>query len=372
MAWSTRKQNCRGRSTTHKPNCLTSSYRQNQAIAQSKTQNKVRVTHFIHRPLIVWFLDLEHRHAMIDFLQGLLELNPLKRWTPQQARHHPFVTGQPFTEPYNPNNLARKQGSVVKKSIKPTTLPTTQGGSSSKSQSATLIGELPPTKETIKPASDGESASRRPRAQSMNAPTLPSQMHNLILDMQAHPIAEHHPATQPAQPRDTSDMNQGWYKNRHARSQGDLVGLLSPENYHPQPSGPKAPANLESLLLTSEANTTPLVLPQASNRKVKIAPNVKIRIGSHEAYRQGDSSAHDTHLRLIHQDGSDWLTEPTLSSLQARPRPKGRLSHEGEAAGGLLMMRQQEKPDPASSSSSSLSSSKRVAAAIKRRTMLGN
>jgi hypothetical protein len=172
-------------------------------------------------------------------------------------------------------------------------------------------------------------------------------MHNLVLDMQAHPIAEHQPSTtQPASDETT------WYKNRHARSQGDLVGLLSPETHHPPPKA--SATNLEGVLLMNQSDSLP------SNRKVKIAPNVKIRIGAH--------SIHDTHLRLIHQDGSDWLTEPTLSSLQARPRPKGRLSHEGEAAGGLLMMRQQDKPDPAAS----LSSSKRVAAAIKRRTMLGN
>lgn len=40
------------------------------------------------------------RLAFIDFVQGLLNLNPVERWTPQQARLHPFITGDKFTGPY--------------------------------------------------------------------------------------------------------------------------------------------------------------------------------------------------------------------------------------------------------------------------------
>ncbi|KAH1105758.1 hypothetical protein J1N35_009526 [Gossypium stocksii] len=37
------------------------------------------------------------RLALIDFLRGLVELDPAKRWSPFQASKHPFVTGEPFT-----------------------------------------------------------------------------------------------------------------------------------------------------------------------------------------------------------------------------------------------------------------------------------
>ncbi|TVU28147.1 hypothetical protein EJB05_19656 [Eragrostis curvula] len=40
--------------------------------------------------------------AMVDFLRGLLEFDPNKRWSPLQASHHPFITGEPFTGPYEP------------------------------------------------------------------------------------------------------------------------------------------------------------------------------------------------------------------------------------------------------------------------------
>ncbi|KAI3757021.1 hypothetical protein L6452_04554 [Arctium lappa] len=42
------------------------------------------------------------RLALIDFLRGLVEFDPAKRWSPLQASKHPFVTGEPFTCPYMP------------------------------------------------------------------------------------------------------------------------------------------------------------------------------------------------------------------------------------------------------------------------------
>ncbi|KAJ7949927.1 Kinase family protein [Quillaja saponaria] len=42
------------------------------------------------------------RLALIDFLRGLVEFDPAKRWSPFQASKHPFVTGEPFTHPYKP------------------------------------------------------------------------------------------------------------------------------------------------------------------------------------------------------------------------------------------------------------------------------
>lgn len=48
--------------------------------------------------------EMANRAAFIDFCQGLLTLNPVTRWTPQQARLHPFITGEKFTKPFVPDN----------------------------------------------------------------------------------------------------------------------------------------------------------------------------------------------------------------------------------------------------------------------------
>ncbi|KAL1514919.1 hypothetical protein AB1Y20_003999 [Prymnesium parvum] len=36
------------------------------------------------------------REAMLHFCEGLLQWSPADRWTPWQALHHPFITGEPF------------------------------------------------------------------------------------------------------------------------------------------------------------------------------------------------------------------------------------------------------------------------------------
>jgi hypothetical protein len=40
------------------------------------------------------------RECLLDFIHGLLEMNPLERWSPHQARMHPFITGDRFTGPF--------------------------------------------------------------------------------------------------------------------------------------------------------------------------------------------------------------------------------------------------------------------------------
>lgn len=42
------------------------------------------------------------RASLIHLIRGLLNLNPLERWTPQQAILHPFITEQKFTGEWNP------------------------------------------------------------------------------------------------------------------------------------------------------------------------------------------------------------------------------------------------------------------------------
>ncbi|KAL1589342.1 hypothetical protein WHR41_02112 [Cladosporium halotolerans] len=46
--------------------------------------------------------EMANREAFIDFVNGLLNINPLERWSPQQARTHPFITQQKYTGPFHP------------------------------------------------------------------------------------------------------------------------------------------------------------------------------------------------------------------------------------------------------------------------------
>ncbi|KAK4493811.1 hypothetical protein PRZ48_014996 [Zasmidium cellare] len=53
--------------------------------------------------------EMANREAFIDFVHGLLNINPLERWSPQQARTHPFITQQKFTGPFQPQMNLKTQ-----------------------------------------------------------------------------------------------------------------------------------------------------------------------------------------------------------------------------------------------------------------------
>ncbi|KAJ9476275.1 Dual specificity protein kinase YAK1 [Pseudozyma hubeiensis] len=46
--------------------------------------------------------EMANRSSFIDFVTGLLNMNPHERWTPQQAKLHPFITGEKFVKPFRP------------------------------------------------------------------------------------------------------------------------------------------------------------------------------------------------------------------------------------------------------------------------------
>jgi dual specificity protein kinase YAK1 len=46
--------------------------------------------------------EMSNRNSFVDFVTGLLQMDPTKRWTPQQAKLHPFITGEKLTQPFRP------------------------------------------------------------------------------------------------------------------------------------------------------------------------------------------------------------------------------------------------------------------------------
>lgn len=46
--------------------------------------------------------ESSRRLVFVDFLKGLVDMDPMKRWTPSQAEQHPFLTDAPFTGPFQP------------------------------------------------------------------------------------------------------------------------------------------------------------------------------------------------------------------------------------------------------------------------------
>ncbi|KAH9858782.1 kinase-like protein [Lenzites betulinus] len=53
--------------------------------------------------------EMNNRAAFIDFVSGLLNMNPIERWSPQQARQHPFITSEKWTGPWSPLSASTPQ-----------------------------------------------------------------------------------------------------------------------------------------------------------------------------------------------------------------------------------------------------------------------
>ncbi|KXS15071.1 kinase-like protein [Gonapodya prolifera JEL478] len=107
--------------------------------------------------------EMQNRQSFVDFLRGLLNLNPLERWSPQQARSHPFVTGEKFTGPYVPQS---RRATAVSSS-----------GTSSNPSAAALVGEGS--------TSHHHRSSQRPRANTISSSTMdrhnvPPQLQRLV------------------------------------------------------------------------------------------------------------------------------------------------------------------------------------------------
>jgi serine/threonine protein kinase len=46
--------------------------------------------------------ELESMDAFLDFLKGLLRIDPATRWTPSMAMKHPFISRVPYKGPFEP------------------------------------------------------------------------------------------------------------------------------------------------------------------------------------------------------------------------------------------------------------------------------
>ncbi|TPX76350.1 hypothetical protein CcCBS67573_g02373 [Chytriomyces confervae] len=124
------------------------------------------------------------RLCFIDFLGGLLKLNPLERWSPQQAKLHPFVTGEEYTGPLAKSAVFPLQRPV----FAPATVATSDTTGDAQSMDAET-NELSTASrmESIEqqqhvqqpPVAVAANSSRRPRANTM-IQAVPPQLQKIV------------------------------------------------------------------------------------------------------------------------------------------------------------------------------------------------
>ena len=128
-------------------------------------------------------VERQLRTSFIDFVSGLLRINPLERWTPQQAKNHPFLLDTEWTGPFNP--LADNRYAAVPPSP-----------SRAKAQPAPHSSSTDSSRRASKHQSVYEQPQRYdpPTTYETVAPAPPPQVYYSPRHSQAQP--PHHPSTQ--------------------------------------------------------------------------------------------------------------------------------------------------------------------------------
>ncbi|WVW86074.1 hypothetical protein I302_108113 [Kwoniella bestiolae CBS 10118] len=67
--------------------------------------------------------EMAMRRSFVDFAEGLLNMDPIKRWSPQQAAKHPFITGEKFTGPFQPTAPTSRASSQASAAEVPSSSP---------------------------------------------------------------------------------------------------------------------------------------------------------------------------------------------------------------------------------------------------------
>lgn len=122
-------------------------------------------------------------------MQGLLNLNPIERWSPQQAKQHPFITGEPFTCPFQPPFISRKQHHVIPKSTS-----STNNGYRNVPSQPTYSDPFLSTSYSSLPNTNGMSK------RSSYIPPLPSVLEPPRTNIYSQHLQPHHPQQQQQQP----------------------------------------------------------------------------------------------------------------------------------------------------------------------------
>ncbi|KAK7005729.1 Serine/threonine-protein kinase ppk15 [Favolaschia claudopus] len=155
--------------------------------------------------------ELNNRASFIDFCQGLLHLNPLLRWTPQQARLHPFITGEKFTKPFVPDSLtgapqptsSSSPGAVDPKRPYGGLVPSQPKGTRAYQDAASYNHHLAQhqayTAQAQAAAQQSQSVPRNPYITTTQPPNNNSQS-NLSSSQQQQSPAQQGPATYPTPP----------------------------------------------------------------------------------------------------------------------------------------------------------------------------
>ncbi|TVY71372.1 Dual specificity protein kinase [Lachnellula suecica] len=149
--------------------------------------------------------EMNNRVAFIDFVRGLLNINPLERWSPQQAKLHPFITQQKYTGPFvPPMNL---KASSINRSPAPGTQQQQQAEALSKQRAAAAAQAASAQAHSVAQQQYASGAlGQYPQAAQPQQPPMYNNMYSPGASQQGAPPP--YPAQQPGQYNQMGMMSQ--------------------------------------------------------------------------------------------------------------------------------------------------------------------
>ncbi|DAA78996.1 TPA_exp: Uncharacterized protein A8136_2781 [Trichophyton benhamiae CBS 112371] len=138
--------------------------------------------------------EMNNRVAFIDFVRGLLSINPLERWSPQQAKLHPFITQQKFTQPFVPP--VHLKSSVINKSVAPGVQQQQQAEAASKQRAQAAQAQAAQAQANSAAAAAAQSAYALQMNQFNTPHNQPPPVYNNMYNSQQQ---QQHPAPPPQQ-----------------------------------------------------------------------------------------------------------------------------------------------------------------------------
>ncbi|KAI9285208.1 kinase-like domain-containing protein [Umbelopsis sp. AD052] len=237
--------------------------------------------------------EKQNRLALIDFLQGVLKLDPIVRWSPQQAKNHPFITGERFVGPYQPDSIRRMPVlpdtalATVENMVMPATsqgsiLPTTQPvmSNSRLQDSFNSSSKLRPRSKTFSSSSSSASTS----SPKHRTPTIGGV---ILEDVTPQAISTATDVERNVQWANDNGRDSIRYRNRHGDSFSGSTASLGQEGLKRRSThGPsKSTAISDNNLKRS---------PSDVNR-VKIDDTVRIQYGDDYRYENTDRITRRSH-----------------------------------------------------------------------------
>lgn len=281
---------------------------------------------------------------MIDFIQGLLNQDPIRRWTPHQIRNHPFLTGEPFTGPFKPDAVPPFSKNMAKRPLEPVVpeqpppsmmmapplpgpapipvmyqepppllaaVPAPPPGNFVSMAPGPVQAPAPTAAAAAAPATASQLFPRRQRARTVGISQVPPQMQAILSDIKAYPVEEHRHTNVPTEvvtsrvmpppekqsfresqdgpeagsSKVTSQQPPMQLGHRRTRSQGNLAGVLAADSPNLRIQYKRRSA-IQHSYIDSSFSTSPSSEDDVSHKKSQPVSE------KHTTYGQGDSHIH--------------------------------------------------------------------------------